>query len=212
MPQVALAPITFGPSGPATKAAGLAAHPAQVTTTSNTFHIVCIIRLDYRAMHHVNKSLVLLMVLLNMNVTNAASLDPEHEKQIDRAVAAGMELEMTPGAVIAAGRADGIVFQKAYGRMTYEPNAKPMTVDTVFDLASLSKTIGCATSIMILAERGKLDVSDPVSKYIPGMDRDDKRDITIEQLLLHRGGFVGDNPMKDFKNGPEEALQKIYAR
>jgi CubicO group peptidase (beta-lactamase class C family) len=153
---------------------------------------------------------VMLMVVMNTNVV-FAGIDPEHEGQIDRAVAAAFELEMTPGAVVFAGRADGLVFQKAYGHMTYAADAKPMTADTVFDLASLSKTIGCATSIMILAERGKLDVHDPVSKYIPGMDSDDKRDITIEQCLLHRAGFVGDNPMKDFKDGPEAALKKIYS-
>jgi CubicO group peptidase (beta-lactamase class C family) len=65
---------------------------------------------------------------------------------------------------------------------------------------------------MVLVDQGKLRVSDPVSKYIPGMDRPDKRDITIEQLLLHRGGFVADNPIKDYENAThEQMLERIYA-
>src|SRR5688572_3617244 len=163
---------------------------APSSTTIQTLHIVRIIRLDYRTMRCANILTLLLTLCITMKSTTAAGIDQEHQGKIDRAVAAGIELQMTPGAVVVAGRADGVVFQKAYGRMTYDANARPMKVDTVFDLASLSKTIGCATSIMILAERGKLDVKDPVSKYIPGMGRDDKREITIEQCLLHRAGFV----------------------
>src|SRR5688572_13508513 len=106
-------------------------------------------------MHRANICPSFLIVLVIMNITNAAAppsspasaaasaIGAEHEQQIDRAVAAGIELEMTPGAVIVAGRADGIVFQKAYGRMTYDSDAAQMTIDTIFDLASLSKTIGC---------------------------------------------------------------------
>lgn len=161
------------------------------------------------------KTLILLgmavMMTSSISLASGENFSDETIGRIDRAVAAGTELEMTPGAVVVAGRADGIVFQKAYGHMTYDPSSASMNVDTVFDLASLSKTIGCASSIMILADRGKLDVKDPVSKYIPGMDRDDKRDITIEQCLLHRAGFVPDNPIKDFEDGPEKALENVYA-
>ena len=158
--------------------------------------------------------LVLLPVLLLMSSANAAALkremDADAKAAIDRAIAAAIELKMTPGAVVVAGRSDGVVFEKAYGRKTYEENASPMTADTVFDLASLSKVVGGATSVMILVDEGKISVTDPVSKYIPGMRVEDKRDITIEQLLLHRGGFIADNPMKDFADGREAAMEKIY--
>jgi hypothetical protein len=88
--------------------------------------MIRIIRLDYRAMHRFNKSIVLLMVLSLMNVTRAASLDEEHAGQIDRAAMAGIELEMAPGMVVIAGRADGNVYEKAYGRMTYAADARPV--------------------------------------------------------------------------------------
>jgi CubicO group peptidase (beta-lactamase class C family) len=162
------------------------------------------------------KRLLLLPVLLLM-MTSASpaaaakrEMDSESKAAIDRAVAAAIELKMTPGAVVVAGRGDQIVFERAYGHKTYDPTSSAMTTDTVFDLASLSKTLGGATSIMILADEGKLSVTDPVSKYLEGMQVEDKKDITIEQLLLHRGGFVADNPMKDFKDGADAAMKKIY--
>lgn len=160
--------------------------------------------------------LFLLPVLLLMTTIHAAAaakreMDADAKAAIDRAVAAAIELKMTPGAVVVAGRSNGVVFEKAYGKKTYEENASPMTTDSVFDLASLSKTIGGATSVMILVDEGKISVSDPVSKYLPGMRVADKKEITIEQLLLHRGGFIADNPMNDFADGPEAAMKKIYA-
>ena len=159
--------------------------------------------------------LFLLPVLLLMATTEAASskreMDAQSKAAIDRAVAAAIELKMTPGAVVVAGRADGIVFEKAYGTTTYEADARPITLDTVFDLASLSKVVGGETSVMALVDEGKISVTDPVSKYIEGMRVADKKDITIEQLLLHRGGFVPDNPMKDFSDGRDAAMKKIYA-
>ena len=166
--------------------------------------------------------LFLLPVLLLMSNTNpvgaaaavparSRGMDADAKAAVDRAVAAAIELRMTPGAVVLAGRADGVVFEKAYGKKTYDENASPVTADTVFDLASLSKVVGAATSVMALVDEGKISVTDPVGKYLEGMAVADKRDITIEQLLLHRGGFIADNPMKDFRDGPEAAMRKIYA-
>jgi CubicO group peptidase (beta-lactamase class C family) len=161
------------------------------------------------------RRLLLLPVLLLMINSAAApaakrEMDSESKAAIDRAVAAAIELRMTPGAVVVAGRSDGVVFEKAYGTTIYNPSARPMTLDTVFDVASLSKVVGGATSVMLLVDEGKISVTDPVSKYIEGMRVEDKKDITIEQLLLHRGGFIADNPMKDFNDGPEAAMKKIY--
>jgi CubicO group peptidase (beta-lactamase class C family) len=148
-----------------------------------------------------------------MTTTSAApkrDIDAESKSAIDRAALAGIELRMTPGVVVVAGRGEKIAFQNAYGHHTYDPDSPAIALDTVFDLASLSKTVGCATSIMVLVDQGKISVTDPVSKYLEGMRVADKKEITIEQLLLHRGGFIADNPMKDFQNGREAALKKIY--
>jgi len=143
----------------------------------------------------------------------ADSIDAAHEKQIAQAVAEAIDQKLTPGAVLLVGRTSGVVYEKAYGNRAVQPAPEAMTPDTIFDLASLSKPIGCASSIMALVDQGKLKVTDPVSKYLPGMDRPDKKDITIEQLLLHRGGFIADNSMKDYEGGAthEQMLERVYA-
>jgi CubicO group peptidase (beta-lactamase class C family) len=143
----------------------------------------------------------------------APTIDDAHEKQIERAVVESIDKKETPGAVVLAGTSKGTVFIKAYGNRSLQPTTRPMTTDTIFDLASLSKSIGCATSIMVLVDQGTLNVTDPVSKYLPGMDKPDKAAITIEQCLLHRAGFVPDNSIKDYENGAthDQMLERIYA-
>src|SRR5438094_6474870 len=106
-----------------------------------------------------------------------------------------------PGAVLLAGTSTGVAFCKAYGNRAVTPEKIPASAGTIYDLASLSKSIGCATSVMILADRGKIDVHDRVSKYLPEFATNGKENVTIEQLLLHRGGLVPDNSMKDYDEG-----------
>ena len=85
----------------------------------------------------------------------------------------------------ARGRKGRIVWRKSYGARAVEPVREAMTADTIFDLASLTKVVATATSIMILVERGKLRLSDPVSLYIPELKGEGRERITIEHLLTH---------------------------
>jgi len=137
--------------------------------------------------------------------------DLEHVKRADAAIEDAIARRKTPGAVLLVGRGEEIVYFKAYGNRAVEPQIEPMTTDTVFDLASMTKPIATATSVMILAERGKLDLHAPVARYIPEFTQNGKDAVTVEQLLLHRGGLIADNPLKDYEAGPDEALRKIWA-
>src|SRR6266568_6479074 len=130
---------------------------------------------------------------------------------VDRVIEQGISRGNIPGGVLLVERGGKTVYLKAYGNRSVQPVVAPMTIDTIFDLASLSKCVGCAPSIMILAERGKLKLSDPVAKYIPAFAANGKEKITIEDLLLHRGHLVPDNNIEDFKDGPAVAWEKIYA-
>jgi uncharacterized protein YbbC (DUF1343 family)/CubicO group peptidase (beta-lactamase class C family) len=113
------------------------------------------------------------------------------------------------GCVVLVGRSAGIVFEKAYGYRSVEPAKEEMTIDTVFDMASLTKPVATATSVMILVERGKLRLDDKAAKYLPGFAQKGKEDITIEQLLVHSSGLIPDNPLGDYENGWESAAEKI---
>jgi uncharacterized protein YbbC (DUF1343 family)/CubicO group peptidase (beta-lactamase class C family) len=85
-----------------------------------------------------------------------------------------------------------------------------MTLDTVFDLASLTKPIATATSVMILVERGKLRFSDRVAQYLPAFGQNGKEKITVEQLLLHTGGLIADNPESDYQEGRSKSLERVF--
>src|SRR5699024_3687993 len=86
---------------------------------------------------------------------------------IDVAVQAAIESGKMPGCVVVVGRRDDVLFERAYGYRSLLPARAPMSTETVFDLASLTKPVATATSIMILVDRGKLDLDARASKYVP---------------------------------------------
>jgi len=131
--------------------------------------------------------------------------------RIDEVVQEAIARRELPGAVILVARQGRIVYWRAFGHRALEPTRLPMTRDTVFDLASLTKVVATATSVMILVERGKIRLGDPVARYIPEFAQNGKERITIEQLLQHRGGLIADNDLADYRDGPEKALERIYA-
>ena len=84
-----------------------------------------------------------------------------------------------------------------------------MTRDTLFDMASLTKPVATATSVMILLERGKLRLNDRLGKLLPEFDNHGKGRITVEELLRHRAGLIADNALADYGDGPEAAWKKL---
>jgi len=129
---------------------------------------------------------------------------------IDEAVAAEIAKKQLPGAVVLVGRQGKVVWRRAYGNRALEPQIENMTPDTIFDLASLTKVVATATSVMVLIERGQVRLGDPVARYIPEFADMGKRNVTVEQLLTHRSGFVPDNDIKDYEQGPAKAFENIW--
>ena len=88
-------------------------------------------------------------------------------QQIDHVVADGLRAGQMPGCVVVVGRRGGIVFREAYGDRQVEPAREAMTLDTVFDVASLTKPVATATCVMMLVEAGKVGPGDRVSDHLP---------------------------------------------
>lgn len=141
----------------------------------------------------------------------AVGLDPQKLATVDALIAEGIAAKKMPGCVVCIGRHGQIAWQKAYGNKQVEPSVVPMTTDTVFDMASITKPVATASSIMVLIERGKLSLTDKVSTLIPEFSVNEKQDITIRDLLIHQSGLLADNAIADYENGPAEAMQKIFA-
>ena len=146
------------------------------------------------------------MLLLCCSITFAQDLDPKKLERLGPVVDAAIQHGDCPGAVLVVVHKDKVVYRQAFG----EREAKvPMTVDTVFDLASLTKPIATATAIHQLAEAGTLRLTDRVAKHWPEFGANGKEAVTIEQCLLHTSGLIADNALADFKDGRKKAFGNI---
>ncbi|HXI93667.1 MAG TPA: serine hydrolase domain-containing protein, partial [Blastocatellia bacterium] len=137
-------------------------------------------------------------------------MSSERLAKIDEAVLESIERKETPGAVVLVARKGRVVYRKAFGDRAIEPKREAMTVDTIFDLASLTKIVATATSMMILVERGKVSLADPVALYIPEFGKNGKERITVEQLMTHRAGLPPDNEIADYVGKTVDPLSLIY--
>jgi len=115
---------------------------------------------------------------------------PQPLSRIDGVVRQAIDNGRIPGAVVLVGQDDRILFEQAYGHRCLEPRPEPMTLETRFDLASLTKAVATAPAVLILVQDGKARLEDPVSRYLPDFGRRGKGTITIRQVLTHYSGLA----------------------
>ncbi len=143
----------------------------------------------------------------------------DHAPRLDLARIDGVVLEEIqaghfPGAVVLVGRGDNTLYREAFGLAIVEPVQEPMRKDTVFDLASMTKPLATAASVLVLVDRGKLDVNDYVRDYLPAFACGGKDDARIRHLLTHTSGlpaYTDANALKGLYGSPcpERVLEKI---
>ncbi len=128
---------------------------------------------------------------------------------IDAIMNAAVARGTIPGGVVLIGHNGKVVYRKAYGMRSVEPVKEAMTVDTIFDLASLTKCIATATSVMKLVQEGKVRLNEPVAAYLPEFAKNGKSDITVRELLTHYSGLTEDLDLKTPWKGRESAYQMV---
>jgi uncharacterized protein YbbC (DUF1343 family)/CubicO group peptidase (beta-lactamase class C family) len=116
-----------------------------------------------------------------------------------------------PGAVVLVWHNGQVIYRKAFGHRSLEPRREPMTLDTIFDIASLTKIVATTTAVMQLVEHGKVRLNEPVSKYLPDFAQNGKDDVTVRQLLTHHSGLPDGLDLKSTWEGHETALRMAYA-
>lgn len=131
--------------------------------------------------------------------------------EMDAVIESEIANRRLPGAVVFVGRKGRVVWHKSYGARVVEPTREAMSVDTIFDVASLTKVVATATSIMILVERGKVRLNDPVSRHIPELKGEGRERVTIEQLLTHVSGYQPDFDLRERWTGHDEAIKRLIA-
>ncbi|HKW67536.1 MAG TPA: serine hydrolase, partial [Terriglobales bacterium] len=112
--------------------------------------------------------------------------------QVDAIVRDAIAQHQIPGAVVLIGHHGHVIYRKAFGMRSLEPRRELMTVDTIFDVASLTKVIATTPCVMQLMEEGKIRLNDPVVRYLPEFGANGKQDITVRQLLVHYSGLAPD--------------------
>jgi uncharacterized protein YbbC (DUF1343 family)/CubicO group peptidase (beta-lactamase class C family) len=129
--------------------------------------------------------------------------------QIDELVNKDIADKKLPGGVVVIGRKGKIVYRKAFGNRALLPNVEKMTIDTIFDAASLTKPVATATSIMILIEQGKIRLNDTIGKFIPEIQISEAKNITILQLLTHTSGYAPDFDLRKKWTGNDGMLEAL---
>src|SRR5450631_1001538 len=131
-------------------------------------------------------------------ISGAAALD----RVIDQAIEQGR----MPGAVLLVGHDGKVIYRKAYGKRALVPQPEAMTLDTVFDCASLTKVVATTSSLMKLFEQGRFRLSDKITDYIPEF-QGGKSDITLRQLFTHFSGLQPDVPLTTPWNGYDTGIK-----
>ena len=132
--------------------------------------------------------------------------------RIDDLVNSAIAARQTPGAVVVVGQGDRTLYEKAFGARALVPAMEPMSIDTVFDVASLTKVVATTTAVMTLIEDGRLRLNDPVASHIPGFERYGKGNITIRHLLTHVSGLRPDvdlHPWTGYETAIELAKDEV---
>jgi len=131
-------------------------------------------------------------------------------KQIDNAVTASIEAREIPGAVVLVARHGKVAYLKAFGNRAIQPKPEVMTVDTIFDISSLTKVTATLPCVLFLVENGSLRIEDRVKRYLPNFSGGGKDSITVRQLLTHYSGLAPDFDLSKEWSGRAAALEELW--
>lgn len=161
------------------------------------------------ATFRIGLGMILLVMAFPFFLSAADSINIKKLDGIKMAVEDAIEKKKIPGAVVLVFNQGKVVYKQAFGNKSVDPITEPMTTDTIFDLASLTKPIATGTSIFKLVEAGKLRLSDKVKLHLPELTSPSWETITLEHLLTHTSGLPAGNASSDYKEGISQAIKKI---
>jgi CubicO group peptidase (beta-lactamase class C family) len=139
----------------------------------------------------------------------ARAFRPDKLAAMDAAIETAISNHQCPGGVLWLEH-DGVAYHKAYGHCALVPKPEPMTEDTIFDMASLTKVMATTPAIMLLIERGQVKLDVPVRTYLPEFKGQGRERITIRELLTHTSGLPPDLETNEW-HGYATAIKKAGA-
>ena len=141
---------------------------------------------------NVLKITAVLLVLFGGSYAESQEVQSANLNLLDSVVESAIQNHEIPGAVLVVGHDGRVIYRKAFGNRSLEPTRALMTVDTIFDIASLTKVVATTNAVMQLVDQGRVRLNDPVVKYIPEFGQNEKSDITVRDLLTHHSGVAPD--------------------
>lgn len=130
----------------------------------------------------------------------------------DPLVRDGLRRGVYPGAALVIGRRDTILYSAGYGRLTWSPASPAVVPDsTIYDLASLTKVVATTTALMLLVERGQVQLDAPVARYVPACPGPKTTGLTVRQLLTHTSGLRATLPLYRDARDAVQALRRVCA-
>jgi len=117
-------------------------------------------------------------------------LNSDSLQRIDDIIEEALDAKATPGCVVLVAKDGKIVFEKAYGHHTYS-RKRPVKVDDIYDLASITKVAAATLSMMKLQETGSIDIDQPISHFLPELNATNKRGKLIKDIMAHHAGLIG---------------------
>ena len=151
------------------------------------------------------RKLFIIVILIVFSNAKSQNFD-----KFDSVINSGITNRFYPGAQAIVGNNSRIIYEKSYGRFTYDAKSPEVKNDYIFDLASVTKVIATTSAIMKLYDESKLSLDDKVIKYIPEFNNNGKQDITIQNLLLHNSVLKAWIPFYKTCKTKEEALNIVY--
>jgi len=150
----------------------------------------------YRILVYFNRIKVLSFLILILSIFSLTfSQNKTYDfKKVDEIIDNGIKSHAFPSAVLVVGNSNGVIYQNAYGRLTYDDDSKSTTLRTIYDLASVTKVIATTSAIMKLYDNEKIDLNSPVAYFIADFSSNGKSDITVMNLLLHNSGLTAWTP------------------
>lgn len=146
-------------------------------------------------------SLMIVVCIVGTIACSPSTVNAQRPDDIDILMEDAIAQGLVAGGVVIIGNRDGIIYKRAYGRMSNSYDSPYTDLDTVYDIASLTKVVATTTAIMKLAEEGKLSLVDPVKKWFPEFKKKGKDDLLVYNLLTHTSGF------RDFPLSSANSLQ-----
>ena len=155
--------------------------------------------------------LLIVLTGINYHYNDPNLLVQNKFERIDSLIIHSISDTAFPGAVVLVSKDGKILYEKAFGHFIYNDTSSSVTINTIYDLASLTKVIATTTAAMICYDRGLLNLDDHVVNYIPEFGQNGKKNITIKNLLLHDSGLPAYKRFYNKFSSAEEIINDIYS-